>query len=394
MWGDSHTAPAEKGRCNPRGGTGERTTIRRCRFCGEWFIPRARANVYCDAGCREGAEELREARKREEKPARECVICGKAFTPRVRTQITCGAECSAARQRDKIREWNARASAKRRAAARPRRRVCVKCGKEFMMSPNTRRQMYCDKACRVNKVFKPRECDVCGSVFTPLNSLHVRCSEACRTIRHAQRRQATRRGRSRRECQECGKALVVHERGALPRFCSEACWKLSRHVVKPCEECGDDFRGPKHRRFCSSECRRAARHVKCECVECGIVFFAVAARDRCGAGCGEPVPLRDCAHCGEPFPRHGARKYCSESCRAAERRARDRARYSRAVAAQRAARQAERDAARQRPPAGRSVASDGTDWDAVIQRIAASSGPEAALRFRESLESMRARRAG
>jgi len=93
-------------------------------------------------------------------------------------------------------------------------------------------------------------------------------------------------------CEVCGRPFISWRPGLKMRFCSKACYGISRRKrprVKVCPVCGDTFRTKDGRqKYCSLKCVGVTR--------------------RTGGAQGT------CARCGEPYPLRSGKKYCSVTC--------------------------------------------------------------------------------
>ena len=142
-----------------------------------------------------------------------CVSCGKAVYrgPKSRPEITCH-DC-------------------RREA---RRRVCVRCGVEFMAHTSTEARPYCGVRCSAPAALEAarkalssrprvmRDCEVCGKPFPPKSShglVQRTCSRECGKWINARARGKFTEWRSiLPTCEKCG---AVTYRGKLSHYCRE-----------------------------------------------------------------------------------------------------------------------------------------------------------------------------
>lgn len=136
---------------------------RECPRCGIRFTPNTHKQKYCSSKCRE-----RFHRNVTEYEKKTCKKCGESFTPTYGNQLNCP-DCRGVKK------------------ARP----CRECGTYFM--PKHGNQLVCSpcKNKQVNKPAKveksknkpvkislaPRNCVVCGGVFTPTRKDQVKCPE-------------------------------------------------------------------------------------------------------------------------------------------------------------------------------------------------------------------------
>lgn len=189
-----------------------------------------------------------------------------------------------------------------------------------------------------------RQCEWCGSGYTPTRRTSRTCSKDCRVRinrRDANARESARRLASRgreRQCEKCGQAYSPPRSDS--RYCSSTCSRAasrdreSAQVTLTCEACGADFdTRNKSRVRCDSCCRKGIKQARppldriCPC--CGEAFTAHSNRAiYCSTACRSWVnaarrkgwrakkrpPARACLTCGQSTPtlRHA---YCCPECK-------------------------------------------------------------------------------
>lgn len=176
-----------------------------------------------------------------------CLECGKDLSGRWQ-QKYCSRHCALAHQR---KERRVESEAKRR-------RVCVSCGKEFIMGHMSAKAsrgeikagLYCSRKCRweaQRKQIKPEPtkkrvwlCKICGKEMV---SYAVYCSDGCRkeearqryhrnaeTIRLKHREDYKPKEKTGRVCGMCGAGFVSAHR--TESYCSDECKKQARAARK------------------------------------------------------------------------------------------------------------------------------------------------------------------
>jgi predicted nucleic acid-binding Zn ribbon protein len=140
--------------------------MKECAYCGRLFQPNSGGQKYCSKKCKL-------AKRRQVTKVKICEVCGEEFIQKQPRQIYCGYECAykASNERARIRN----------AAEKGRAIPCKYCGKEFVPAHGTNK--YCSEKCRTlyhselaKKNYQPRECVICGEVFTPRDKRQVTCS--------------------------------------------------------------------------------------------------------------------------------------------------------------------------------------------------------------------------
>ena len=231
---------------------------------------------------------------------------------------------------------------------------------------------------RRNEGRRMRPCQRCGAMFTPgvHASRKIYCN-ACADYRAltsrlsetGKRVQMMREGimlaGGKTNCPVCGKEFEL--RRADQRYCSEACKKKARYIIRRadasdgetlkggmrCAECGKPFDQIKaNQKYCSYQCqwkaatrrkreREANGDIRCmqqlqdagmNCEYCGRKFAPKTVTQRfCSDDCrcqaaderkaGREKRLGTCIRCGESFATwRPDRKYCSEDCLQADKR--------------------------------------------------------------------------
>ena len=129
--------------------------------------------------------------------------------------------------------------------------ICERCGVEFKVHPTSLGRWCgaeCSYAARRNPARADRDCETCGTRFTPNRAVSQFCSHKCWlvTVR-----------RPDRVCEQCGAAYNTRH---FARTCSRACAASLRATLgpQPCRRCGVmiDFKHGRNMKFCSKECRR------------------------------------------------------------------------------------------------------------------------------------------
>lgn len=135
---------------------------------------------------------------------------------------------------------------RRSASEAKRRRVCVSCGKEFIMGHMSAKAsrgeikagLYCSRKCRWKAERKPEgreqsrscrvhigKCGICGTLFTS-RLPRARCGRSC-DLEYERRRSreanAAKKVIKKRKCKECGRMFVAEYGDKHKAFCSEVC---------------------------------------------------------------------------------------------------------------------------------------------------------------------------
>lgn len=140
--------------------------MKECAYCGRLFQPNSSGHKYCSKKCKL-------AKRRQAKKNKICEKCGNEFTPKQSRQKYCTYECGV-----KARNELARI---RKAMKENTPIPCKRCGKEFI--PTHSSQKYCSATCTTlyhreliqrNK-YQPKQCVICGDVFTPTRKDQVTC---------------------------------------------------------------------------------------------------------------------------------------------------------------------------------------------------------------------------
>ena len=178
---------------------------------------------------------------------KKCVICGNDFEPKSKRHLTCSDECSF-RHGQNLRRDRKRSRIVRNEIE------CRYCGKRFLPEGyrNLDKIKFCSKQCYNNYNYykgqkpaerkkiapaKPRNCELCGSVFTPdLTHDFARfCSTDCNTQYHNKKRR---------------------ERSAAKR-------EIALNTLYHCPQCKNEFK-PLHIKqvYCSVDCRNESKRLR------------------------------------------------------------------------------------------------------------------------------------
>ena len=163
---------------------------------------------------------------------------------------------------------------------------CKMCGKEMTVTVNN--QKYCGNPCswqiyeRRHSMLKPRNCEICNSIFKPTTNIHVYCSKDCRKVgskrfydewllRRKEERAERLKDKPLKICayRHCSNQFTdIHPN---KRFCSPVCqagnervvenekW-LNRQKVK-CQCCSKLFiQKNSNQIYCSKICKQKVRN--------------------------------------------------------------------------------------------------------------------------------------
>ncbi len=145
-----------------------------CRRCGVPFVRKVHLQVFCSDACRRVATN---ERHRAPWVLKNCVVCNKEFESNTSVRICCSAAC--------LRERLYRAKAVVNPSQRNGAEIkCKSCGDAFVKTHQN--QLYCSRQCqRGTPNYPPRNCGICGSMFTPHRRDAQTCSVECRMKREA-----------------------------------------------------------------------------------------------------------------------------------------------------------------------------------------------------------------
>jgi very-short-patch-repair endonuclease/endogenous inhibitor of DNA gyrase (YacG/DUF329 family) len=238
------------------------------------------------------------------------------------------------------------------------KKICLHCGKEFIVSWGRKEAKFCSKECcrqyrrkRIKKI-----CIVCGKEFEVKEWRKVAkfCSRECYKGYVSKVKVA---------CLNCGKEMEVPRYEEGRQFCSRECYRMYvrseeyrkkrseilknlrwdskfegkqiKQIRKICQFCGKEFIVPQYdedRKFCSAECywMYMRRRVKKVCLVCGKEFEVEKSRKDakfCSRRCyleykqikeKEELVSKVCLNCGKVFfvKRYDAlkRRFCSKEC--------------------------------------------------------------------------------
>ena len=129
----------------------QNTTIqpKKCKTCGEEFIPTDLRQKYCSINCNPNIRNI----------SKKCVRCGEEFTPRPWQKT-----CDKCKNIQKIKH----------------KKTCKHCGKEFTARANN--QIFCSKKCGTehnHKTPKTKKCVTCGREFKSSYQKSKYCSPDC-----------------------------------------------------------------------------------------------------------------------------------------------------------------------------------------------------------------------
>lgn len=101
-------------------------------------------------------------------------------------------------------------------------------------------------------------CYMCGEGINKIYGAYKFCSSKCREETFPLFQEANKFGLKVKSCAQCKKPFFAFaSSGVRPsNYCSKECEQKSNyfHGRKPCDHCGEEFRGPPTRRLCSLEC--------------------------------------------------------------------------------------------------------------------------------------------
>jgi hypothetical protein len=140
--------------------------MKECAYCGRKFQANSGKQIYC---CRE----CHLASKRKNAKPKICEICGSEFIPKQPRQKYCTYECG---QKARYEFVKIKKAMKENTPI-----PCKRCGKEFI--PSHHSEKYCSATCRTlyhrelikKKKYQPKQCVICGDVFTPTRKDQVTC---------------------------------------------------------------------------------------------------------------------------------------------------------------------------------------------------------------------------
>ena len=153
---------------------------------------------------------------------------------------------------------------------------------------------------RKKKDFRPKPCSICGKVFKPRSSTHIRC-DGCASV----------------ECLQCGilfrPGVLVYKDGGEVQFCSSECYHEHSKLgyYKECPECGETFyvQRTRERIYCSRKCARKNSPPITEETRRKLCVPRWNSRDGI---------IKRCVNCGRPFyvkKSHMSQEHCSLKCR-------------------------------------------------------------------------------
>jgi hypothetical protein len=144
-----------------------------CRRCGVSFEQKVHSQVFCSDACRKAAKNERYAAPW---VLKKCVVCDKEFQSNTSVKICCSAACL----RERIYRARAASPSQRNGAEVK----CKSCGEAFVKSHQN--QLYCSRECQKGTPhYPPRNCAICGSLFTPRRHDAQTCGVECRIKRAA-----------------------------------------------------------------------------------------------------------------------------------------------------------------------------------------------------------------
>lgn len=157
---------------------------------------------------------------------RRCVTCGGRIDDDSR-RLYCSDECNrtAATRRMAARLYKEAEAARlafyaARAAGEVATRTCSHCEREFAITVKHPWTRFCSQGCYQNdRRIAGRDCEQCGKHFKPVYRLYKYCSTDCY-------HESRRRTRASRQCDHCGSTFTPRNDGAREskrRFCSKSC---------------------------------------------------------------------------------------------------------------------------------------------------------------------------
>ena len=163
---------------------------------------------------------------------------------------------------------------------------CKMCGKEMKITANN--QKYCGNPCswqihkRKDSMLKPRNCEICNSIFAPSTNIHVYCSKGCRKVgskrfydewllRRKEERAERLKDKPLKVCayRHCNNEFTdIHPN---KRFCSSVCQAGNERVVEnekwlnrqkvTCQCCSKPFiQKNSNQIFCSKICKQKVQN--------------------------------------------------------------------------------------------------------------------------------------
>lgn len=145
-----------------------------CRRCGTAFERKCHLQVFCSDACRKAATN---ERRLAPWVTKRCVVCNHEFRTNTAVKICCSAACA--------RERTYQARAVVNPALRNGSEIkCKSCGESFVKEHQN--QKYCSRECqRGTPHYPPRNCGICGRLFTPHRRDAQTCGVECRMKREA-----------------------------------------------------------------------------------------------------------------------------------------------------------------------------------------------------------------
>ncbi len=245
---------------------------KKCKFCGNQFIPVRRDQKYCDSKCRDHKNhgyifgkskkikitcyhcfedhtyKILDVSKPPQRIAKKCNNCKKYFYLSIDENF----ETTIARPNIETQ--------------------CDYCGNNFL--PKLKRQRFCSKICRTenriqdrkqaSKDYEEKLCEICRVRFIPRTGNQICCSKKCSKRRWYQNTQIKKGVKPiEKVCKNCG--TIFSSLISKKIYCSSEClknqWYMDNRKIKnykkiTCKQCGKVFQPiSKIHRFCSETCR-------------------------------------------------------------------------------------------------------------------------------------------
>jgi endogenous inhibitor of DNA gyrase (YacG/DUF329 family) len=172
-----------------------------CKRCGHSFSNHHHVSFYCSRFC------VRNHKRYTGK----CKICGGIFTSAHKIQKYCSLKC------------------RHKASKRPSiKRICLKCGKEFVITKKSYLRKYCSEKCRYDREKHMKICKYCGKPFSSNGSHNktVCCSSSC-----SMKYRLKNLNLDEIICKTCGKTFKPHTERHI--FCSKTCSSIYYSTLNP-----------------------------------------------------------------------------------------------------------------------------------------------------------------